>query len=133
MKHQIGGDGEIKSCLMVEERQGVVKNGEGRRVCFPHSACSGRPRRGDCPVKAGKNKAWLSGGRKDLVIFIRRDKQKTKEFAGLCRRGGGIEDASGFLTRLWLKRLRMRGLQKMNFKAKLKALGVRIRRVFSFA
>ena len=125
-------DGEIKICPMGEERQGIVKKGEGRRIYFPHPACSTCPRRGDCPVKVSRNKARLSYGRKELEIAFRRAKQKMKEFADLYRWRAGIEATNSFMARLGLKRLRIRGLLKVDFKVKLKALGVNIRRVFSF-
>ena len=120
----LGEDGAIKIRPMGEERQGIVKKGEGRRVHFPHPTCSSCPRRGDCPVSASKKKAWPSYGRKELEIANRRAKQKTKEFADPHRWRAEIEGTSSFLARLGLKQLRIRGLPKVDFKVKLKALTV---------
>jgi hypothetical protein len=125
-------DGEIKGCPMGVERLDLTKSGENMKVYFPRCKCAGCPRRMNCPVTLGKKQAWLCYKKDDLVSSRRRAWQKTKEFKDKYRWRSGIEGTNSFLARLGLKKLSVRGHEKVSFKTKLKALAVNIRRTFSF-
>ena len=127
-----GEDGEIMGCPMGTARLDIVENGDNRRVTFPLPTCLGCPRRGDCPVKVSKKKAWLCYGKKELGLAIRRAYEDSDEFAEKYRWRAGIEATNSCLARLGLKRLRVRGQKKVELKVMLKALGLNIMRTFSF-
>jgi hypothetical protein len=127
-----GEDGEIMGCPMGAGRLGILENGDNRRVAFPLSTCLGCPRRGDCPVKVSKKKAWLCYGKRELGLAIRRANEDSDEFADQYRWRAGIEATNSCLARLGLKRLRVRGLKKVKLKVMLKALGLNIKRAVSF-
>ena len=125
-------DGEIDCCPMGVARIGIETTGLKSRVDFPHTSCSGCPRMGCCPVKVTKKRARLTYEKIDLNTSIRRARQRTDEFLKLYSWRAGIEGTNSFLARLGLKRLRVRGLKNVELKAKLKALGANIRRLFAY-
>jgi hypothetical protein len=126
------GEGVIKRCPMGCEPVETRTAGAAYRACFDHAACSARPRRDGCPVTMTKRTAQLSYKPEDVISSKRRAFEKTPEFRGKYGWRSGIEGTNPLLARLGLKRLRIRGLGKVNLAVNLKALGLNIWRLMAF-
>jgi hypothetical protein len=126
-------DGEITSCPLGVGRIDLQTSGGRSLVYFPQPTCSACTRRTGCPVKVSKKLVSLSYGKNELGISIRRAEQKTDRFRELYRWRAGIEGTNSVLVRKGLKRMPVRGHDKMQFRARMKCLGLNINRVFDYA
>jgi hypothetical protein len=91
--------------------------------------CKACPKKGLCPVKAGKSKASLNHSRKRLRTARRQAAGHGPTFMVLDWIRSGIEGTNSRLTRLFGIRLRVRGLPKAGRKARLAVLALNLSRV----
>jgi hypothetical protein len=98
-------------------------------AAFNGSDCLGCPQREQCPVKHGKQAAYLRYSKKEARLSRRRIQEQTAEFKDKYRFRAGVEATmSEYDRRTGVKKLRVRGLKAVGFAAVLKAIGVNIRR-----
>jgi hypothetical protein len=122
--------GEILNCPMGHEavsRRNSADN--GGRAYFDRETCNRCPRRGDCPLNFSGEFPHITYKDEQVRIACRRAYQATHEFKDRYRMRSGIEATNSQLERLGLKKLPVRGLDKVALKVFLKALALNIHRV----
>ena len=96
-------------------------------VAFDSEHCGACPLRERCPVKPGRKCHYLRFDLKTLRIAARRTREHTPEFKDKHRWRSGIESTfSGMDKQTGIKHLRVRGLDAMGYRARLKAIGVNL-------
>lgn len=96
-------------------------------VAFAKERCAPCPHVASCPVKASKRYFYLRFEEKHLRLDQRRAMEKTDAFQERYRYRAGIEATfSEYDRKTRVKRLRVRGLEKVRFCAVLKAVGVNL-------
>jgi len=97
------------------------------------STCAGCPKSGECPAQECKK------GRKhyytisSIKCHFRREYEKSKEFIEQYKLRSGIEATnSRFIAMTGGRRSRYRGLEKMRFSQKLKALAINMHRITKY-
>jgi hypothetical protein len=127
-------NGEITSCPMgnaASTRRN--KAGTGHRASFDRAGCVACEKRGSCPVKVGKNKASIGYTKKTLRLAVRRAAQESREFKNKYRKRSGIEATNSQLAaKFKIKRLRVRGLKKVDAIIRLRVLGLNIWRAVRY-
>jgi len=105
-----------------------VKHKKNRHIAaFKIDCCDSCPRKGKCPVKAGKKHYYLRYGDKVWRIAMRRAYEKTKEFKDKYRWRAGVEATmSEYDRKTGVKNLRVRGMEAVRLCATLKAVGINI-------
>ena len=120
----------ITACPEGQKAETRTTKSGGLRSNFSHAVCSACPRRGVCPVKIGKHTASITYTATTVRVARRRAKQESKEFKNLYRCRSGIEATNSQLKRKYkMKRLRVRGLTKVDIVVKLKVLSLNMYRV----
>ena len=123
-------DNAVTACPEGQKAKTVRTKSGGFRSNFDHAACSACPRRGVCPVKIGKRTAGVSYSSTSVRVAVRRAKQETSEFKNLYRCRSGIEATNSQLANKFkMKRLRVRGQNKVKNVVILKVLCLNISRV----
>ena len=98
-------------------------------AAFDCSKCSSCPYLERCPIKPGKKNYYLHYTDRELRIALRRVYEQTEEFKDRYRWRAGVEATmSEYDRRTGVKKLRVRGLKAVRFRARLKALGINILR-----
>jgi hypothetical protein len=126
---EFSDNGEVAAC---PEGQAPVRrktNSKSLSVGFDSEICNNCPRAGDCPVKPGKKRHYLSYDDKALRLALRRAVERTPEFKDRYRWRAGVEATmSEYDRNTGVKQLLVRGLSAVTMFAKLKALGINILR-----
>ena len=106
----------------------TTKHKKNRHIAaFKIDHCGNCPKRGNCPVKAGKKHYYLRYQDKVWRIAMRRAYEKTDEFKDKYRWRAGIEATmSEYDRKTGVKNLRVRGMEAVRFCATLKAVGINI-------
>ncbi len=122
-------DGEALSCPAghaPSQNNPNLKKGR-HSVGFDSEKCRACPCADDCPAEPGKKHRYLRYNDKAARLARRRAFERTPEFKGRYRMRAGVEATMSALDRLTnIKRLRVRGLPAVRFRATLKATGVNI-------
>ena len=97
------------------------------------SLCVGCSLRSQCPVKEGKRDYRLQYLVKDIRVWQRRQKEKTEEFEEKYRWRAGVEASiSRFIHQTGARRVKYRGLQRVQFAEVIKALGINMFRTATY-
>lgn len=103
-------------------------------AAFDPQICEHCPDRSECPVKPGRNGHYLRYSDKELRLARRRAHEKTPEFRDRYRFRAGVEATmSEYDRKTGVKRLRVRGLEAVRYRATLKAAGLNIFRATAFS
>ncbi|MFY9941309.1 MAG: transposase [Desulfobacterales bacterium] len=96
---------------------------------FELECCQGCPRLSECPVKLGKNAAYLNYSEKQIRLARRRAEEQTETFMENYRWRAGVEATMSEYDRLTgVKKLRVRGFGAVRFCAIMKAAGLNMLR-----
>ena len=128
-------DYEVKKCPAGHAPCKINHNERKGRVsaCFSFERCASCDKRDTCVTKPGKKGRYLRYRHKDVRLHRRRAYERTAEFREKYRYRAGIEATNSALARrTGIKRLRFRGLEKVDFCVKLKALGLNIIRAAAY-
>jgi hypothetical protein len=122
--------GTVTACPQGHTAIDTYRTAKGRLVSrFGHTLCKKCPHRHQCPVTIRKTSASLYYTDKQVRLAIRRQYEETEEFRDRYRWRAGIEATNSRLkSQTGAGRLRYRGLEKVRFAVKLKALGINILR-----
>ncbi|MCH7733372.1 MAG: transposase [Candidatus Marinimicrobia bacterium] len=97
------------------------------------SLCVGCSLRSQCPVKEGKRGYRLQYLVKDIRVWQRRQKEKTEDFEEKYRWRAGVEASiSRFIHQTGARRVKYRGLQRVQFAEVIKALGINMFRTATY-
>jgi len=112
----------------------TTKHKKNRHIAaFKIDHCDSCPRKGKCPVKAGKKHYYLRYEDKVWRIAMRRAYEKTDEFKDKYRWRAGVEATmSEYDRKTGVKNLRVRGMGAVRLCATLKAVGINIFRATAF-
>jgi hypothetical protein len=125
------GEGRMTSCPEGRRPWAVRVTNGGREACgFDKKACENCPKVHMCPVTLNGDKAQLSFTRKDLRLSKRRARERTEEFKKAYAMRSGIEATNSRLAReTGLKKLRYRGLTRIQAAVTFKVIGLNFKRV----
>lgn len=102
-------------------------------VCFSKDQCEGCDKGSDCPTNHAKKGRYLRYCHKDIRLLRRRAFERTAEFHEKYRYRSGIEATNSEIARrTGIKKLRIRGLDKVDYCVKLKASGLNILRAAAY-
>jgi hypothetical protein len=102
-------------------------------AAFDSQICERCPRLSECPAKPGRKGHYLRYSDKELRLARRRAHEKTPEFRDRYRFRAGVEATmSEYDRKTGVKRLRVRGLGAVRYRATLKAAGLNIFRATAF-
>ena len=122
-------DRSVVSCPQGHEPAYVNHNKGRHTAAFDCSKCSSCPHLERCPIKPGTKHYYLRYTDRELRIALRRVYEQTEEFKDRYRWRAGVEATmSEYDRRTGVKKLRVRGLKAVRFRATLKALGINILR-----
>lgn len=122
-------NGEVTACPAGHAPERIHNNSRKERIsaCFPSELCSACDKRNDCPTQHAKKGRYLRYRHKDIRLLRRRDFELTAEFHDQYRFRSGIEATNSEIARrTGIKKLRYRGLRKVEYCVKLKAAGLNI-------
>ncbi|MFH1706612.1 MAG: transposase [Planctomycetota bacterium] len=120
----------IKACPRGQAATETKPTPKGRTVSvFDHATCAACPDRGRCPVTVRATRACLYYDDRQIRPAVRRQFEATDAFRDTYRWRAGIEGTNArFKSRTGAGRLRVRGLARVRFAVRLKALGLNIPR-----
>jgi hypothetical protein len=102
-------------------------------ACFQSETCDLCDKRDDCPTQQAKKGRYLRYRHKDIRLLRRRAFEQTAEFRETYRFRAGIEATNSEMARrTGIKKLRIRGLNKVGYCVKLKATGLNILRAAAY-
>jgi hypothetical protein len=117
-------------CQNAKEKR--YSNNRGGRAYFERAVRVKCPHCGLCPITINLNKAWLAHHDDPVRLDKPRAYQETNEFKDRYRWRSGVEATNSQLSRIGLKRLRVRGLKSARFKITFKALALNVKRVTKY-
>ena len=125
---------EIIECLMGEKPYKVKYNKKGTvSARWSKQVCGKCKYRGSCPIKEGKKDYILRYKKKEIKCLLRRQYESSEEFIEKYRYRAGIEGTNSYYKRkTGVEYLRYRGLEKVIFAVKMKALGINIFRAVNY-
>jgi len=128
-------NGEVISCPAGHAPCRININTAKERIsaCFPQDLCEGCDKGCDCPTLQAKKGRYLRYRHKDIRLLQRRAFEQTAEFHEKYRYRAGIEATNSEIARrTGIKKLRIRGLNKVGYCVKLKASGLNILRAAAY-
>lgn len=128
-------NGEVTLCPAGQTPYKINHNTKKGRIsaCFNGDLCANCDKRNDCPTISGKRGRYLRYTYKDIRLMHRRIFEQSAEFQEDYRYRAGIEATNSELARrTGIKKLRVRGLVKVDYCVKLKAAGLNILRVAAY-
>lgn len=128
-------DGEVLSCPAGHTPYRIHNNTRKERisVCFQSEICDVCDKRNSCPTQPAKKGRYLRYRHKDIRLLRRRAIEQTAEFREAYRFRAGIEATNSEMDRrTGIKKLRIRGLSKVGYCVKLKAIGLNIFRAAAY-
>jgi hypothetical protein len=125
---------EIESCPQGHEPDSIKHNNKGSISCgWDKEVCQRCCLRSECCVAESKKGYLLRYTPKEAELTIRRQYENSDEFKDKYRYRSGIEASiSRFIHQTGARRLRYRGLKRVAYAARLKALGINIFRTAQF-
>jgi hypothetical protein len=125
---------EIKSCPQNHEPKTIKHNKKGSISCvWDEEICQHCRFLSECSVTESKKGYLLRYTPKEAEATIRRQYEQSDEFREKYRYRSGIEASiSRFIHMMGARRLRYRGLKRVDYAARLKALGINIFRTTQF-
>ena len=122
---------EIISCKAGKRPDKIKHNKKGSITLFwQNSTCMNCPFKASCPTKKSKKGRRFNYLKNEVKFFLRRQYEESFEFKEEYRYRSGIEATnSRFIHMTGARRLIYRGLEKMRFGQKVRALGINIFRV----
>jgi transposase len=128
-------NGEVISCPAGHTPRQIHHNTGKERIsaCFSKDQCEGCAKGSDCPTNHAKKGRYLRYRHKDIRLLRRRAFEQTAEFHEQYRYRSGIEATNSEIARrTGIKKLRIRGLDKVDYCVKLKASGLNILRAAAY-
>ena len=128
-------NGEVVSCPAGHAPCRINHNTGKERIsaCFSQKHCEGCDKGGDCPTNHARKGRYLRYRHKDIRLLRRRAFELTAEFHEQYRYRSGIEATNSEIARrTGIKKLRIRGLAKVDYCVKLKASGLNILRAAAY-
>jgi len=128
-------NGEVTCCPAGHAPLHINHNHKKGRIsaCFDSNTCSHCDKRDECPTQPGKKGRYLRYCYKDIRLLRRRKHEQSAEFRDEYRCRAGIEATNSELDRrTGIKKLRYRGLAKVDYCVKLKAAALNILRVAAY-
>jgi len=125
---------EINCCPEKHEPKKIKHNKKGSISClWDKELCQNCDLRSQCCVKESKKGYLLRYTSKEVEVTIRRQYEQSDEFKDKYRYRSGVEASiSRFIHMTGARRLRYRGLKRVDYAARLKALGINIFRTAKF-
>jgi hypothetical protein len=125
---------EIKSCPQDHEPKTIKHNNKGSISCvWDKELCQQCRFLAECRVIKSKKGYLLRYTPKEVAATMRRQYEQSDEFRDKYRYRSGIEASiSRFIHQTGARRLRYRGLKRVDYAARLKALGINIFRTAQF-
>jgi hypothetical protein len=125
---------EIECCPQGHEPEIIKHNNKGSLSCvWGKQVCQRCRWRSECGVTASNKGYLLRYTPKEAAITLRRQYDQSDEFKAKYRYRSGIEASiSRFIHQTGARRLRYRGLKRVDYAARLKALGINIFRTARF-
>ncbi len=122
---------EILSCKSGKKPDKIKHNKKGSITAFwNNSTCNNCPFEASCPTKKSGKGRRFSYMKNAVKFFFRRQFEESLEFKDKYRYRSGIEATnSRFIHMTGARRLRYRGLEKMRFGQKLRALAINVFRI----
>ena len=123
-------DGHVSACPAGHRPEGCTLNKSGNySTVFDLKRCETCERLSGCPVKPGKNGAYLRYSKKQQRLAVRRAEEKTEAFIDTYRWRAGVEATMSEYDKLTgVKNLRVRRLKAVRYCAKMKAAGLNLLR-----
>ncbi len=125
---------EIVSCQSNKEPDVIKHNKKGSISLFWNkSTCANCPFSDSCPTKKCRKGRKITYRKESIKFFLRRQYEESLEFKDEYRYRSGIEATnSRFIHMTGARRLRYRGLEKMRFGQKLRALAINVFRTTKY-
>jgi hypothetical protein len=125
---------EIECCPQGHQPERMKHNNKGSISCvWDKQLCQRCHLRSECCVKASNKGYLLRYTPKEAELSIRRQYENSDEFKNKYRYRSGIEASiSRFIHQTGARRVRYRGLKRVDYAARLKALGINIFRTAKF-
>jgi hypothetical protein len=125
---------EITSCPDGHTPERITHNKKGSITCLWQTAlCENCPKRSECSVKESKKGYKIRYTPKEAVLAIRRRYEQSDAFTDKYRYRSGVEASISRLIHMTgARRLRYRGLSRVDYAARLKALGINIFRTAQY-
>lgn len=119
---------EIRKCPCGHKPERIKYNKKGSiTAIWSESYCGNCPDQASCPVRPGKSGYLLNYTREEIHTMLRRQYEQSKEFKERYRYRSGIEATnSRYIHMTGARRLNYRGLPKISYAAKLKAMGINL-------
>ena len=109
------------------------QNKNSKTAIFSKEQCNLCQQRDSCPVKSGKNGYSINYREKEIKATIRRQYEQSDEFKDKYRYRSGIEATnSRYIHMTGARRLRYRGLKRVDYAGTLKALAINIFRTAKY-
>ena len=137
-KDMTGFEFNESTCEIVKCPEGhipieIKRNRDSQTAVFSSEQCMSCSQRETCPVKKGKRGCLINYREKEVRITIHRQYEQSEEFKDKYRYRSGIEATNTrYIHMTGARRLRYRGLKRVDFAATLKALGINIFRTAKF-
>ncbi len=124
----------IMQCPEGHKPQAIKHNAKGSMTAlWDKNVCEQCPLREFCAVKKGKKGYLLNYTPKEVRGALRRQYEQTEEFREKYRYRAGIEATnSRYIHMTGARRLRYRGLSRVDYAARLKALGINLFRTAKY-
>ena len=125
---------EIMSCPEGHAPQRIKHNKKGSISClWQKEVCRHCPRHSECSVKDSKKGYLIRYTPKEAETAMRRQYEQSDAFKEKYRYRSGVEASiSRFIHMTGARRLRYRGLKRIDYAARLKALGINIFRTAQY-
>jgi len=126
--------GEVTHCPEGHTPQKIKHNKKGSITCiWKIDTCQNCPLNAECAVKKRKKGYFLSYSRKEVAVTLRRQYQQSDAFKNKYRFRSGIEATnSHYIHQTGARRLRYRGLKRVDYAARLKAIAINVFRAARF-
>ena len=125
---------EVKRCPQGYAPQKIKHNKKGTLTAiWAKEVCGNCPIFSSCAVQKGKNGYRLRYNHKEVEASFRRSYEQSEDFKEKYRYRSGIEATnSRFIHMTGARRMRYRGLKRIDYAARLKALGINMFRAAKF-
>ena len=125
---------EIESCPQAHTPQIIKHNKKGSISCiWQKEICQNCPMLSECSVQESKKGYLIRYTPQQAETAIRRRYEQSDEFKDKYRHRSGVEASiSRYIHMTGARRLRYRGLERVDYAARLKALGINIFRTARF-
>ncbi|MCK5788988.1 MAG: transposase, partial [Chlamydiia bacterium] len=120
---------EIVKCPQGHQPIDIKHNSKSQTAIFSKEECALCPHKSSCVIEEGKKGNLINYREKEAKVIINRQYEQSEEFKDKYRYRSGIEATnSRYIHMTGARRLRYRGLLRVDYSATLKALGINILR-----